>query len=335
MKICWDNLEKFNIFLSKRGNFRNIVKKETYYLKVCPTCDEEFLGKMKSECCSYYCSRKGKKFSEEHKRKLSEAKKGKNHPMYGKTHSEKSKKNMSEAQKGKNHPMYGKHHSEKTRQKMSESHKGKILSEDTKKKLSESQKGKNHPNWKGGVWKLNIPLYDTYASQLNWCENVRRNKENINILEVKCAYCGKWFIPKRSSIINRIQLIKGNKHHMGEERFYCSEHCKKCCPVYGKTAETLMKEDAVRSGRDPWWEMVREVQPQLRQMVFERDGYKCIKCGSKEFLHCHHKEGILWEPLQSADIDMCITVCKDCHMEIHKIEGCKPSDMRCNPEEKE
>lgn len=35
---------------------------------------------------------KGKEFSEEHKRKLSEAKKGENHHMYGKHHTEESKK---------------------------------------------------------------------------------------------------------------------------------------------------------------------------------------------------------------------------------------------------
>jgi len=136
-------------------------------------------------------------------------------------------------------------------------------------------------------------------------------------------------MPKLSSVKNRIYCLEGRDGYKGEQRFYCSEHCKKCCPVYGKKPETLMREDAVRSGRDPWWKMVREVQPELRQMVLKRDNYECFKCGSKEFLHCHHREGILWEPLQSADIDMCVTVCRDCHMAIHRKEGCKPSDMRC------
>lgn len=76
----------------------------------------------------------------------------------------------------------------------------------------------------------------------------------------------------------------------------------------------------------------REVQPQLRQMVLERDNWTCQKCeaGVDAELHCHHLEGIRWNPLESADIDMCITYCKACHREAHSHEGCKTSDMRCN-----
>ena len=44
---------------------------------------------------------KGRKHSEEAKRKISEAMKGENHPMYGKYHSEEAKKKMSEAANGR------------------------------------------------------------------------------------------------------------------------------------------------------------------------------------------------------------------------------------------
>ena len=50
--------------------------------------------------------KKGKQFSEEHKKKLSEAKKdrytGENNPFYGKYHTEEAKKKMAESHKGKN-----------------------------------------------------------------------------------------------------------------------------------------------------------------------------------------------------------------------------------------
>ena len=85
---------------------------------------------------------KGKQLSEEHKKKISEAFKGKNNPMYGKQFSEEHKQKLSEAHKGKiagkNHPMYGKHHSKETKIKLSESNKGKKLSEEIKKKISEN-----------------------------------------------------------------------------------------------------------------------------------------------------------------------------------------------------
>jgi len=87
--------------------------------------------------------------SEEHKRKLSEAKKGENNPNYGKSPSKETLKKRSEKLSGKNNPNYGKSASEETRRKMSEAKKGennlnygKPLSEEHKRKLSEAHKGK-------------------------------------------------------------------------------------------------------------------------------------------------------------------------------------------------
>jgi len=73
---------------------------------------------------------KGKPRSKEIRRKISEAHKGK-------THSEESRRNMSESQKGKTF-------SEETKRKLSEAKKGKTFSEETKRKLSEAKKCKTH-----------------------------------------------------------------------------------------------------------------------------------------------------------------------------------------------
>jgi len=177
--------------------------------------------------------------------------------------------------------------------------------------------GKSNPAWKGGVTKSKLPIYDTYAKQLSWCELVRRNKQDRSILEVKCAYCGKWYIPKRSDVSNRLCYLKGQR--TSENRLYCSKQCKKECPIYRKS---LYQADFEISTS-------REVQPELRQMVFKRDNWTCQKCGSTKSLHCHHTEGIRWEPLESADIDKCITFCKNCHKEVHRKDGCKYHEMQC------
>jgi len=38
---------------------------------------------------------------------------------------------------------------------------------------------------------------------------------------------------------------------------------------------------------------------------------------------------IKWDPLESADVDKCITFCKYCHKKVHKIPGCEYKDLRC------
>jgi len=162
--------------------------------------------------------------------------------------------------------------------------------------------------------------YDTYANRL-YADETRRCKEDPEILEVKCAYCGKWFIPKRSVVRHRINICEGIEEK-GESRFYCSDNCKRECPIYGQ----------IKWPKDFKIATSREVQPELRQMVFERDDYKCIKCGSDGPLHCHHVEGIRWEPIESADMDKCITLCKNCHIEVHKQIDCGYYDFRCKNE---
>ena len=134
-------------------------------------CDKE-CRKNKSEAMK---GKKRKPFSEEHKKKLSEAHKGKklsdetkkklSKACKGKKRSEEARKNMSKAQKDGKNGFYGRHHTEETRKKiaaaqkgkkrkpfseetkkhLSEVHTGKKLLEETKKKISESHKGKH---WK-------------------------------------------------------------------------------------------------------------------------------------------------------------------------------------------
>jgi hypothetical protein len=76
----------------------------------------------------------GKKFSVEHKRKLSEAKKGKKHILFGKKHKPETIEKMINKKLGKKH-------TKETRLKMSKSRLGKTLSKNARKKISEFLKG--------------------------------------------------------------------------------------------------------------------------------------------------------------------------------------------------
>jgi len=77
------------------------------------------------------------KMSEDSKKKISEANKGK-------THTEETKRKWSEMRKGENNSMYGKNHTEETRKKIGEINLGKTHTEETKKKWSEIRTGKTH-----------------------------------------------------------------------------------------------------------------------------------------------------------------------------------------------
>lgn len=61
----------------------------------------------------------------------------------GMQRSTETKRKMSEAHKGENNPLYGKHHSDETKRKMSEAHKGrkrKPFTAEHRQKLSEAKK---------------------------------------------------------------------------------------------------------------------------------------------------------------------------------------------------
>jgi len=214
---------------------------------------------------------------------------------------------------------------------LTEVHKSKIRksmkSKEIRKKISRANTGEQNPNWKGGYDKKGIPRYDNYAYKISYAEPVRRYLKDPNILEVKCAYCGNWFVPTRSAIFERIYCLT-NDNIYGVSKLYCSDNCKSECPIFNQTL--YPKGFKIISSR--------EVQPELRQMRFKIDNYTCQKCGKhqdelKIGLHCHHIEGIRWEPLESADLDKVITLCKDCHKKVHKIEGCGYHDMQCKNKE--
>ena len=168
--------------------------------------------------------------------------------------------------------------------------------------------------------KNNIPTHDIYQQQLQpYGIECRRSPDDKNILEVKCVYCGKWHQPNLISVKNKISSIKGTQS--GELNLYCSDNCKKDCPTYGKH----LYPKGFKQGTS------REVQPQLRKLVLARDGYKCVRCGKgidEVQLHCHHLTGVELNPIESADVDNCITLCKEHHKDAHKENGCRYHDLR-------
>ena len=172
----------------------------------------------------------------------------------------------------------------------------------------------------------NIPTFIIYQPQLQpYGVECRRSPKDENVLEIRCIYCGKWYQPALMNVKNKINAIKGQIK--GEYNLYCSDNCKLACPVYRKikysTTERELRKDLKRLNTS------REVQSQLRKMVLERDNWTCQRCGTKEKqLHCHHLTGTEINPIESTDIDNCITFCIDCHNWIHKQKGCTYNDFK-------
>ncbi len=170
-----------------------------------------------------------------------------------------------------------------------------------------------------------IKFLNVHSNKIKLYEETRKSK-NGN-LECKCAYCGCWFEPYRLQIKYRLDAIEGKCRTPGSEfRLYCSQSCKNNCSIYRQTQYPKGYKPATS----------REVQPELRQLVFERDNYTCQKCNKhkdelEKGLHCHHKYPLNENPVESADIDSCITLCEDCHKWIHmNVAGCGYGEMRCS-----
>jgi len=187
--------------------------------------------------------------------------------------------------------------------------------------ITEDNSGAGSKLWKGGVSKLNLPLFKTYAPQIeNYHEVYKVAQNGLELLGVECVYCNQIFVPNTTAVFHRVAVINGRLS--GEQNLYCSENCKKACPTFGQIK--YPKGFKVSTSR--------EVQPQLRKLVLARDNYQCQICdaGIEEAeLHCHHIEAVSQNPIESADIDNCITLCKDCHKHVHTLPGCNYNELKC------
>lgn len=124
-------------------------------------------------------SQKGKKASDETRKKLSDIRKGESNPFYGKTHSEESRKKISEGkigkQAGEKHHMFGKCHSEETKRKIRETSKKRKPTKETIEKQLKTRREKSLlvENAK------NIVL-DTEVGVFYYSINQAANSANIN-----------------------------------------------------------------------------------------------------------------------------------------------------------
>lgn len=183
-------------------------------------------------------------------------------------------------------------------------------------------------------------IFEKYESKLSkhnfCCRDCYSKFHSKNVLEYKCIICGTKF--------------KGDKYNANK---YCSRKCyledhsiknkERVCPKCGKTFIAKTSEDKycswecynndrhMPSGQDHWnWKGgVSKINDKRdssdykkwRYAVYQRDGFKCTKCGSKEKLNAHHIFSWKFYPEKRYEIENGITLCEKCHIEIHKKFG--------------
>jgi len=156
-------------------------------------------------------------------------------------------------------------------------------------------------------------------------ENLTIEEDPIKIdgeIKCKCTYCKEYFVPTVKQLFNRVYALSGKDS--GENRLYCSTKCKNICPIYGRVSH-------YKNNNTTKQDIYRPDQPKLRILVLERDNHTCQRCGFSEDLHCHHITGVEINPIESADIDNCITLCYTCHNKAHSDKGCHYGDMKRKP----
>ena len=171
--------------------------------------------------------------------------------------------------------------------------------------------------------------YEAAFKRIGWVEKMRRDPDDTNAAQFKCYNCDKWFTPTRYQVSDRIKAVEAL--NAAELHLYCSDDCKTSCSVYGQVVWP--------KGLNPRSNYRNEIlDPDLNNLVLNRDSYQCQKCGATEDLHVHHIEGVAQEPMLANDLDNCLTVCHSCHSEIHSVSGCTYFDYQraaCYPDIKE
>lgn len=173
-------------------------------------------------------------------------------------------------------------------------------------------------------WLNKSAKYKTYAKYLTVLESPRETEDGY--LEVKCAKCRDYYIPTNQEARNRKDSLNGKRR--GESRLYCSEECKENCEVYHQSSSPKNFKHKLTG---------REVDPVWREMVLEQDDYTCQKCGKTNVqLDAHHILPVVSNEILQNDVDNGITLCKECHKEIHQLEGCTLGELsQCGREKAE
>jgi len=140
--------------------------------------------------------------------------------------------------------------------------------------------------------------------------------EMINgVITVVCKLCGKRYTPIRRVVLNRVQAIEGKRS--GEHHFYCSDSCKKACPLHGFKPHQSVDPRSKLYVPPSEAEADRKCQTDhLKQLQCDERGYNwCEKCGDIIDVELHHTQAVGSKDAVSSAGHMLL--CAGCHVELH------------------
>jgi len=135
---------------------------------------------------------------------------------------------------------------------------------------------------------------------------------------VDCKMCGKSFIPTYKQIRIRIDAYRGKAH--GESNFYCSDTCRRVCPIFGHKSNSPDPRIAPPKSEK---QRARSCQTKsLKQIQCDEKKYNyCERCGDIIDVELHHTILVSENPSEAVNAASHILLCFGCHTTIHA--GCK------------
>lgn len=113
-----------------------------------------------------------------------------------------------------------------------------------------------------------------------------------------CAECGSEFVPSKYS---------WHRHR------FCSSKCsvKANRRIFAERHPERVIENGKQSNKRRWGGN--------HAAALDRDGHKCVQCGSEKKLRVHHRDGSGEAESPNHDLSNLETLCATCHKRIHKL----------------
>lgn len=130
------------------------------------------------------------------------------------------------------------------------------------------------------------------------------------IIQISCDCCGK-----QINVIyqNYNKILKKHGEYL----------CRKCANKKYNSGQNNCNWNPELSDEDRKLKRsVNEEYKELIKKVFHRDNYICQCCGRHaKKLNAHHKNGYSWYIEGRYDVNNCVTLCDNCHINFHTIYG--------------